>query len=269
MSEAEATLVAATKSPVGRYAQTMLASFYNRTGRFDQAIATLEDMAAATPSTPQVYQIIATFYWEKASKDLSLNEAQKRAYIDSGIDAADRALAVQDDYVDAMVYKNILLRQKAMMETDAGSRQALLAQADALRNRAIELQKQRGEPTMAFAPAMERRALPPPPPPPPPPGMDGAAPIRVGGNISPPKKIRDVKPIYPAEALAAKVQGVVIIEATIDAAGFVASAHILRGVPMLDQAALDAMRQWQFEPTMLNGVAVPVIMTVTVNFTQQ
>jgi protein TonB len=269
MSEAEATLVAATKSPVGRYAQTMLASFYNRTGRFDQAIATLEDMAAATPSTPQVYQIIATFYWEKASKDPSLNDAQKRAYIDSGIDAADRALAVQDNYVDAMVYKNILLRQKAMMETDAGSRQALLTQADALRSRAIELQKQRGEPAMAFAPAMERGELPPPPPPPPPPGLDGAAPLRVGGNISPPKKIRDVKPIYPAEALAAKVQGVVIIEATIDAAGFVADAHVLKGVPMLDQAALDAMRQWQFEPTMMNGVAVPVIMTVTVNFTQQ
>ena len=78
-----------------------------------------------------------------------------------------------------------------------------------------------------------------------------------------------MKPIYPAEALAAKVQGVVIIEATIDAAGFVADAHVLKGVPMLDQAALDAMRQWQFEPTMMNGVAVPVIMTVTVNFTQQ
>jgi protein TonB len=269
MSEAEATLVAATKLPGLQYAQTMLASFYNRTGRFDQAVATLEGMAAATPSTPQVYQIIATFYWEKASKDPSLNDAQKRAYIDSGIDAADRALAVQDNYVDAIVYKNILLRQKAMMETDAASRQALLAQADALRNRAVELQKQRGEPTMAFAPAMDRGTLPPPPPPPPPPGMDGVAPLRVGGNIKPPMKIRDVKPIYPQAALDAKIQGVVIIEATIDTSGFIAEARVLRGVPLLDEAALDAVRQWQFAPTQLNGVAVPVTMTLTVNFTLQ
>ena len=101
-------MLAATRTPVSRYAQTMLAAFYNRTGRFDKAIATLETLAAAEPSTPQIYQILATFYWEKASKDPSLSDAQKRAYIDSGIEASDRALAVQDNYVDAIVYKSIL-----------------------------------------------------------------------------------------------------------------------------------------------------------------
>ena len=65
------------------------------------------------------------------------------------------------------------------------------------------------------------------------------------------------------------MQGVVIIEATIDPLGNIASARVLAGEPMLDQAALDAVNQWQFEPTTLNGVAVPVIMTVTVNFTLQ
>jgi protein TonB len=63
------------------------------------------------------------------------------------------------------------------------------------------------------------------------------------------------------------VQGLVIIEATIDPTGNVASARVLKGVPALDQSALEAVQQWQYEPTMLNGVAVPVIMTVTVNFT--
>ena len=95
------------------------------------------------------------------------------------------------------------------------------------------------------------------------------APVRVGGNIKPPVKLRDVPPIYPADAQASKVQGVVIIEATIDTNGFVSSAHVLRSIPMLDQAALDAVKEWQFQPTQLNGVAVPVIMTVTVNFTMQ
>ena len=66
---------------------------------------------------------------------------------------------------------------------------------------------------------------------------------------------------------AARIQGIVIIEATIGADGQVVNARVLRSVPLLDQAALDAVRQWQFTPTLLNGVPVPVIMTVTVTFT--
>ena len=62
-------------------------------------------------------------------------------------------------------------------------------------------------------------------------------------------------------------QGIVIIEATIGADGQIINARILRSVPLLDQAALDAVRQWQYTPTLLNGVPVPVIMTVTVAFT--
>src|SRR6266853_1692466 len=107
-------------------------------------------------------------------------------------------------------------------------------------------------------------AAPPPPPPPPPP-----APVRVGGNIKQPTKVKDVKPVYPAIAQSARVQGVVIIEATIGPNGAVQEAKVLRSIPLLDAAALDAVRQWQFTPTLLNGVPVPVIMTVTVNFTLQ
>jgi periplasmic protein TonB len=106
-------------------------------------------------------------------------------------------------------------------------------------------------------------AAPPPPPPPP------AAPVRVGGNIRAPQKTRDVKPVYPAIAQSARVQGVVIIEATIGPTGQVQEAKVLRSIPLLDAAALDAVRQWVFTPTLLNGVPVPVIMTVTVNFTLQ
>jgi len=103
----------------------------------------------------------------------------------------------------------------------------------------------------------------PPPPPPPPP----AAPVRVGGNIKPPTKTKHVAPVYPAIAQSARVQGVVIIEATIGPNGKVQDARVLRSIPLLDQAALDAVKQWEFTPTLLNGVPVPVIMTVTVQFT--
>ncbi|MEW6322962.1 MAG: TonB family protein, partial [Acidobacteriota bacterium] len=105
----------------------------------------------------------------------------------------------------------------------------------------------------------------PPPPPPPPP----AQPVRVGGNIKPPTKVKDVRPVYPPIAQSARVQGIVIIEATIGPDGKVRDARVLRSIPLLDQSALDAVRQWEFTPTLLNGVPVPVIMTVTVQFTLQ
>ncbi len=93
--------------------------------------------------------------------------------------------------------------------------------------------------------------------------------VRVGGDIKQPIKIRDIKPVYPAEAQAAKISGIVIIEVVIDREGAVGAARVLRTEPMLEQAALDAVRQWRFMPTLVNGVATPVVMTVTVNFTLQ
>ncbi len=102
--------------------------------------------------------------------------------------------------------------------------------------------------------------LPDAPPPPP------VKPVRVGGDIREPRKLVDVPPVYPALAAKAYVQGIVIIEATIDPRGRVVNATILRSVPMLDEAALEAVRQWVYTPTLLNGVPTPVIMTITVRF---
>ncbi len=93
-----------------------------------------------------------------------------------------------------------------------------------------------------------------------------AAAVRVGGQIKAPTKTKDVKPMYPAEAQSAKVSGSVIIEATIGADGKVINAKVLRSVAKLDQAALDAVKQWEYSPTLLNGKPVPVKMTVTVTF---
>ena len=94
-------------------------------------------------------------------------------------------------------------------------------------------------------------------------------PIRVGGNIKAPVKVKDVRPVYPADAQASGIQGVVIIETLLDDAGKVANGRILRSVPMLDDAALRAVSQWQYMPVLLNGAPVPSVVTVTVNFTLQ
>jgi protein TonB len=92
-------------------------------------------------------------------------------------------------------------------------------------------------------------------------------PIRVGGTIRQPMKVRGIDPVYPAIAQAARVQGIVIIEATLGPDGRMVNARILRSVQLLDQAALEAVRSWEYTPTLLNGMPVPVIMTITVSFT--
>jgi protein TonB len=102
---------------------------------------------------------------------------------------------------------------------------------------------------------------------PPPPTRTATAPVRVGGAIQPPRKTVHVAPDYPAIARASRVSGVVILEAVIGEDGTVRDGRILRSRPLLDEAAMDAVRQWRFTPTLLNGQPVPVIMTVTVAFT--
>ena len=91
-------------------------------------------------------------------------------------------------------------------------------------------------------------------------------PIRVGGAIQEPRKVHHVSPLYPAAAAAAAADGVVIIEAIIGRDGRVERARVVQGVPLLNTAALDAVRQWQYTPTMLNGVPVEVSMIVSIAF---
>ncbi|HEY0872373.1 MAG TPA: M56 family metallopeptidase [Vicinamibacterales bacterium] len=102
--------------------------------------------------------------------------------------------------------------------------------------------------------------------PPPTQPIDAEGAIRVGGNIKTPTKIKDVRPVYPELALAAKVAGMVVLEIRVGPDGNVEDARVLRSIPLLDQAAIDAVMQWRFVPTRLNGQPVPVMMTVTVNF---
>ena len=93
--------------------------------------------------------------------------------------------------------------------------------------------------------------------------------IKVGGSIRPPRKVVDVKPEYPQDAKDAKVQGVVILGIVIGEDGAVIDTEIAQSILELDQAAIDAVSQWKFEPTLLNGEPVEVEMTVTINFTLQ
>jgi periplasmic protein TonB len=94
-------------------------------------------------------------------------------------------------------------------------------------------------------------------------------PVRLHSGIRAPDKVVKVAPIYPQVAREARREGVVILEAVIDASGNVTSVRVLKGDPLLDQAALDAVQQWKFTPARLNDEAIPLVMTVTVQFKLQ
>jgi protein TonB len=109
-------------------------------------------------------------------------------------------------------------------------------------------------------------AAPPPPPPPPKPKAAPTAPIRVGGNVQQANLISQPKPQYPPLAKAARVQGTVKFQATISKDGSIQDLQLLGGPPLLVQAAQQAVLQWKYRPTLLNGEPVEVITTIDVNF---
>lgn len=116
----------------------------------------------------------------------------------------------------------------------------------------------RSMPSLAMDPQMQEPVL-----------LNGKPAVRIGGEIKAPERTKYVASVYPQEAQAARITGIVIIEAVIDETGHVANVKVLRSIALLDQAAIDAVLQWEYTPTLVNGVAVPVAMTVTVNFTMQ
>lgn len=139
----QALLKARDANPDDVTVYTQLSGFYNRQGDFDKTMEALHKAAEIKPDDPQGHQLVATYYWEKAFKDHRLPNAAKKDYITKGIEASDRALALNADYIEAITYKNILLRMQANLESDLGKRAELLKEADRLRNRAMELTKQK------------------------------------------------------------------------------------------------------------------------------
>jgi protein TonB len=224
---------------------------WNGHRRFDEMIRTLERCARLAPRDPVAHFRLASMLWDKAYKDESLGAKARAAYVDRGLAHADNALAVDDGYMEAHVYKGLLLRLKAK---DAGGEreQALyLERAAAESARAAALResgaKLREDPYAAwFGAAMPA--------------------MRAGGPIAEPKLVSAVDPVYPELARQAKAQGTVIVECTVGVDGRVTDAKVLKSIPLLDQAALEAVRKRVYAPTTFEGIPVPVIVTVTLNF---
>jgi tetratricopeptide (TPR) repeat protein len=142
--EAEAQLLKAREvKPKQPEVYAALSAFYNRQGEFEKTVEALNTAADLQPDNPQGYQLVAVFFWEKAFKDKRLTKAQELEYIMKGIEAEDKALKLNPDYIEALTYKNILLRMQANLETDVKKRQPLIEEADRLRNKAEDLRKKK------------------------------------------------------------------------------------------------------------------------------
>jgi protein TonB len=111
--------------------------------------------------------------------------------------------------------------------------------------------------------------LPPPPPPPLPPVSAPPAPVRIGGQLTAPALVHRVNPVYPDVAVHARVTGLVILEATVDTEGRVEAVRVVRSISLLNNAAIEAVKQWRYSPLVLNGVPTPFVLTVTLTFSLQ
>ena len=109
-----------------------LAGYYNRQGHFDKTIEALEERAAKEPNNPEAFYTIATYYWDEAYRDFKLKDAEKKDFVAKGMTAVDHALQLKPDYVEAIVYKGLLLRLQANLEKDPAKQQQLLKDATAL-----------------------------------------------------------------------------------------------------------------------------------------
>ena len=142
--EAEKMLVSAKNAKPGDPAVYMtLAGYYNRQGHFDKTIEALEERATKEPNNPEAFYTIATYYWDEAYRDFKLKEAEKKDFVAKGMTAVDHALQLKPDYVEALVYKGLLLRLQANLEKDPAKQQQLIKDADKLRDKAQELRKQK------------------------------------------------------------------------------------------------------------------------------
>jgi tetratricopeptide (TPR) repeat protein len=146
--EAEAILKKlAAHRPNDPLSYQFLAGFYDRQGNFEKTIEAWRQRANAEPNNPEAWQAIATFYFDETTTNKALRPAVARDYTIAGIEATDRAIAINPEYFEAVAYKNILLRQRARYETNQATQKQLIAEADVLMKRAEALQaKQAGQP---------------------------------------------------------------------------------------------------------------------------
>jgi TonB family protein len=248
------------KQPGNPEALSRLAAVYMAGGDHARARSLYFELTARSPQDATAFYSLGALDWLIVrNRTNPLSDAEKRVLVDEGLRSIDAALRINPQYVDALAYKNLLLREKAAITQDLAERTGLLAEADVLFAQALDARRAARNATQP-----QNGLLHPPPPP-----LPQDSPIRVGSTIAGTNLVRNVAPVYPPAAQAARIQGTVLLQTTIDKTGHVASVSVISGHPLLNDAAIDAVKQWTYQPILLNGQPIDVITTVTVNFTLQ
>jgi tetratricopeptide (TPR) repeat protein len=120
-----------------------LARFYNDMGEFEKTMEAHYDRVKVEPNNPEGYYTIAVFFWDKVNKDFRLRDAEKRDYLNRGMEAANKALELNPNYIDALVYKGLILRSQALLEKETATQNALLTEARQISERVDVLRKKK------------------------------------------------------------------------------------------------------------------------------
>jgi len=252
--------------------------------KLDDAASWYEKLIAADPVNKEGYYSLGVIDWQKwyaawsrARNDLGMRPEQpgpipnparqilKRDYsaiVENGLTNLQKALELDPKYSDAMAYVNLLIRERADLADTPEQYRSEVEIADEWVQKALAAKK---------AEAGVQLAAPLPPPPPPAPAPSGQSPtpqrIRVGGNVQAANLIRKVQPIYPQEAKDQRIQGAVRFTVIIGKDGHIQNMQLVSGHPLLVESARDAVSQWMYKPTLLNGSPVEVVTLVDINFT--
>jgi TonB family protein len=260
--------------PGNRTAMAYLASLSLNQKKWDDAQALYEKLLAADPRNEQAWYSLGYIAWSRwypaymeARQSMGMKpqdpgplpagavkEDLKTKYgpvIEGGLRALDQGLLINPKFDDAMAYMNLLIRERADLRDTAAEYRQDVAVADDWVTKALAVKREKGQ--MAGGGTGDRAAQP--------------QRIRVGGNVEGAMLVRKVAPVYPPEAKAAGLQGTVRLAVVIGTDGSVFEVHLMNGDPVLGDAAIAAVRQWVYKPTLLNGEPVAVETTVDVNFT--
>ena len=188
---------------------------------------------------------------------------QYTAVIEEGIEHLKRALEIDPKYDDAMAYMNLLVRERADLRSTAAEYRQDVAEADGWVQKVLAIRKERAQTDQG---GMGYVGPPPPPPPPADVAAQAGAPIRIkiDGNTEAMKLINQVRPVYPPLAEQARISGLVRLNVVIAKDGTVQNVRVISGHPLLVSAVVDAVKQWVYRTTLLNGEPVEVETTVEV-----
>jgi TonB family protein len=253
-----------------------VASLYLNQKKWDDAQRWYQTLAAVDPNNADAYYSLGFIAWSKwypaygAARarlgmkqedpgpipDIAVRQnlsAQYGPVIDAGLQALEKALQINPQYSDAMAYMNLLIRERADLRDSPAEYQQDTAAADEWVLKALAAKKQQAEsrmPQTQSEPGAPQR-------------------IRIGGSVQESKLVNRVPPVYPPQAAQIRLAGVVHLDVIIGKEGRVAKITAMGGHPLLVPAALEAVKQWVYEPTLLNGIPVEVVTQVDVYFSLQ